>query len=58
MSDGAPGRQAANEPAPAPGRPRFGLIGELLLLVWVLGAIGYFYQVRGHLSLARQLIGW
>lgn len=31
--------------------------GELLLLGWVLGVFAYFYQVRGYLALAREVLG-
>ncbi|MFA6107772.1 MAG: hypothetical protein WDA75_03290 [Candidatus Latescibacterota bacterium] len=30
---------------------------ELLLLGWVLGLFAYFYQVRGYLALAREVLG-
>ncbi len=38
-------------------RARFGLVGEAVLLVWVLGVLGYFYYSRGYLDLARQVLG-
>lgn len=33
------------------------LAAELLLLGWVLGLFAYFYQVRGYLALAREVLG-
>lgn len=42
------------EPGP---RARLGLLGETVLLLWVLGVLGYFYYSRGYLDLARQVLG-
>lgn len=56
------GRQPAKERSTARsgvhgGRGWLRVIGELLLLAWVLGVFVYFYQARGYLDLARKVLG-